>query len=90
MSLWWLLVAGVSGHIGIMSVEAVGCDARINGRLMLASRQLSNSAPLLLCIWFTVDLLEVTLAATHDISNLPCYRPDLLNSTGAHQPVLPP
>ena len=67
------LVASVSGHVGIMTVEAVGRDARINRRLMFASRHLSNSPPQLLCIWFTVDLLELAFTATRDFtSNLPC------------------
>ena len=61
------LVAGVSGHVGIMTVEAVGRDARINRRVMLASRQLSNSPPQLLCIWFAVDILELAFTATRDV-----------------------
>jgi len=27
-----MFVAGVGGHVGIMTIKAVGCDARINGR----------------------------------------------------------
>jgi len=50
-----------------MTVEAVGRDARINRRVMLASRQLSNSPPQLLCIWFTVDILELAFTATRDV-----------------------
>ena len=45
-----LFIAGVSRHAGIMTVNAVGRDARISRRLVITSRQLFNSPPQLLDI----------------------------------------